>query len=152
MTLQMSTHSPLRLGLLAAGALAAFAFPALAQDAAAPAAEAAAAAPEFASASETAFIFNTLLFLIGGFLVMWMAAGSAVLEAGLLRRVRDDAYPAGVIADAPVGRARRPVARTQAPVGSSSFAPRSRRKGRRRRSSTSCLSMALTPARAMLRM
>jgi hypothetical protein len=39
---------------------------------------------EFAS-PETAFIFNTLLFLIGGFLVMWMAAGFAMLEAGLVR-------------------------------------------------------------------
>ncbi|SDD67421.1 ammonium transporter [Kordiimonas lacus] len=34
---------------------------------------------------ETAYIFNTLLFLIGGFLVMWMAAGFAMLEAGLVR-------------------------------------------------------------------
>jgi Amt family ammonium transporter len=33
----------------------------------------------------SAFIFNTLLFLIGGFLVMWMAAGFAMLEAGLVR-------------------------------------------------------------------
>ena len=82
MTLQMSYKSPLRLGLMAAGALAAFALPALAQDAAAPAAEAAAAAPEFSSAAETAFIFNTLLFLIGGFLVMFMAAGFAMLEIG----------------------------------------------------------------------
>ncbi|WP_050528029.1 ammonium transporter family protein [Pseudorhodobacter aquimaris] len=32
-----------------------------------------------------AFIFNTLLFLIGGFLVFWMAAGFAMLEAGLVR-------------------------------------------------------------------
>lgn len=32
-----------------------------------------------------AFIFNTLLFLIGGFLVMWMAAGFAMLEAGFVR-------------------------------------------------------------------
>jgi Amt family ammonium transporter len=30
-------------------------------------------------------IFNTLLFLVGGFLVMWMAAGFAMLEAGLVR-------------------------------------------------------------------
>ncbi len=30
-------------------------------------------------------IFNTLLFLIGGFLVMFMAAGFAMLEAGLVR-------------------------------------------------------------------
>jgi len=35
--------------------------------------------------AETAFIFNTLLFLIGGFLVMWMAAGFAMLEAGMVR-------------------------------------------------------------------
>ena len=31
------------------------------------------------------FIFNTLLFLMGGFLVMWMAAGFAMLETGLVR-------------------------------------------------------------------
>jgi ammonium transporter, Amt family len=34
---------------------------------------------------ETAYILNTLLFLIGGFLVMWMAAGFAMLEAGSVR-------------------------------------------------------------------
>ncbi len=34
---------------------------------------------------ETAFVFNTLLFLMGGFLVMFMAAGFAMLEAGLVR-------------------------------------------------------------------
>lgn len=33
----------------------------------------------------TGYILNTLLFLIGGFLVMWMAAGFAMLEAGLVR-------------------------------------------------------------------
>ncbi len=38
-----------------------------------------------ASLNNTAYIFNTLLFLIGGFLVMWMAAGFAMLEAGLVR-------------------------------------------------------------------
>ena len=37
------------------------------------------------AANSTKFIFNTLLFLIGGFLVMWMAAGFAMLEAGLVR-------------------------------------------------------------------
>lgn len=37
------------------------------------------------AANSTAFIFNTLLFLIGGFLVMWMAAGFAMLEAGFVR-------------------------------------------------------------------
>ncbi|GAA0487952.1 ammonium transporter [Parasphingorhabdus litoris] len=35
--------------------------------------------------ANVAYIFNTLLFLIGGFLVMWMAAGFAMLEAGLVR-------------------------------------------------------------------
>ena len=35
--------------------------------------------------SHGVFVFNTLLFLIGGFLVMWMAAGFAMLEAGLVR-------------------------------------------------------------------
>ncbi|WP_424933261.1 ammonium transporter [Amaricoccus macauensis] len=36
-------------------------------------------------AEHTVWILNTLLFLIGGFLVMWMAAGFAMLEAGLVR-------------------------------------------------------------------
>ena len=34
--------------------------------------------------SEVSYILNTLLFLIGGFLVMWMAAGFAMLESGLV--------------------------------------------------------------------
>ena len=38
-----------------------------------------------ANATQDAFVFNTLLFLIGGFLVMWMAAGFAMLEAGFVR-------------------------------------------------------------------
>ncbi len=38
-----------------------------------------------AVSDESQFIFNTLLFLIGGFLVMWMAAGFCMLEAGLTR-------------------------------------------------------------------
>lgn len=38
-----------------------------------------------ANAAQDSYIFNTLLFLIGGFLVMWMAAGFAMLEAGLVR-------------------------------------------------------------------
>ena len=38
-----------------------------------------------AAARHHAYIFNTLLFLIGGFLVFWMAAGFAMLEAGLVR-------------------------------------------------------------------
>ncbi len=40
---------------------------------------------EMVAPAETAFIFNTLLFLIGGFLVMWMAAGFAMLESGMVR-------------------------------------------------------------------
>ncbi len=79
MTVSMSLKSSLRTGLTAAAAMAVFALPAFAQEAAE------AAAPEFASAAETAFIFNTLLFLIGGFLVMFMAAGFAMLEAGMVR-------------------------------------------------------------------
>jgi len=35
--------------------------------------------------AEAAFIFNTLSFLMHGFLVMWMAAGFCMLEAGLVR-------------------------------------------------------------------
>ncbi len=62
------------LGGVSGAVLAAFAVPALAQD-----------APEFAKQVDVAYIFNTLLFLIGGFLVMWMAAGFAMLEAGLVR-------------------------------------------------------------------
>jgi Amt family ammonium transporter len=59
---------------LGAALAALAAAPALAQDADA------AAVP-----GHSVFVFNTLLFLIGGFLVMWMAAGFAMLEAGLVR-------------------------------------------------------------------
>ncbi len=34
---------------------------------------------------ETAFVFNTFSFLVNGALVMWMAAGFAMLESGLVR-------------------------------------------------------------------
>ncbi len=45
-----------------------------------------AAGPAAAEVSgETAFVFNTFSFLIHGALVMWMAAGFAMLEAGLVR-------------------------------------------------------------------
>ncbi|MDD7909443.1 MULTISPECIES: ammonium transporter [Pseudovibrio] len=60
------------LSSLSVAALAAMAAPALAQE-----------TPPVSP--ETQYIFNTLLFLIGGFLVMWMAAGFAMLEAGLVR-------------------------------------------------------------------
>ena len=38
-----------------------------------------------AASTDSVFIFNSLLFLIGGFLVFWMAAGFSMLEAGLVR-------------------------------------------------------------------
>ena len=44
--------------------------------------------PSDASAAVTAevsYIFNTFAFLVSGFLVMWMAAGFAMLESGLVR-------------------------------------------------------------------
>ena len=37
--------------------------------------------PANAAAEDTVYVFNTLLFLIGGFLVMWMAAGFAMHAA-----------------------------------------------------------------------
>jgi ammonium transporter, Amt family len=57
--------------LLGGAALTAMPTLALAQDA---------PAPDIAP-----YIFTTLLFLVGGFLVFWMAAGFAMLEAGLVR-------------------------------------------------------------------
>ena len=50
----------------------------------------AAALPTFALAQDAApdiqpYILTTLLFLVGGYLVFWMAAGFAMLEAGLVR-------------------------------------------------------------------
>jgi len=56
-----------------AGALVALPSLGLAQDAAGP------------SSAEFVWIMNTLLFLIGGFLVFFMAAGFAMLEGGLVR-------------------------------------------------------------------
>ena len=43
-------------------------------------------AQESGLSPETRFVFNTLSFLMSGFLVMWMAAGFAMLEAGLVRK------------------------------------------------------------------
>ena len=37
------------------------------------------------AATDTVFILNSLLFLMAGFLVFWMAAGFSMLEAGLVR-------------------------------------------------------------------
>lgn len=41
--------------------------------------------PGINASTDSVFIFNSLLFLIGGFLVFWMAAGFSMLEAGLVR-------------------------------------------------------------------
>jgi Amt family ammonium transporter len=70
------------IGMAAFTVAAMSAVPALAQDAAAaaPAIKATDATP-----ANVDYILNTLLFLMGGFLVMWMAAGFAMLEAGLVR-------------------------------------------------------------------
>ena len=63
--------------IIAGAALASLAAPASAQ--------VASAADLEAVVNNTSFILNTLLFLLGGFLVMWMAAGFAMLEAGIVR-------------------------------------------------------------------
>ncbi len=44
-----------------------------------------ASAVSTALSADSVYIFNTLLFLMMGFLVMWMAAGFAMLEAGMVR-------------------------------------------------------------------
>ena len=67
----------LGLGMLSAAALVTLAEPSLAQDSKK-------VEPE-ALQKEVQYVFNTMLFLIGGFLVMWMAAGFAMLEAGMVR-------------------------------------------------------------------
>jgi Amt family ammonium transporter len=54
--------------------------PILALPALASAQDVAAAVP-----TDVVFILNSLLFLVGGFLVFWMACGFAMLEAGLVR-------------------------------------------------------------------
>lgn len=64
--------------ILIAGCFAAL--PAMAQTA-----DIAALTPAMPVPAESVYIFNTLLFLIGGFLVMFMAAGFSMLEVGLVR-------------------------------------------------------------------
>jgi len=71
--------------ILTVGALIALPTLGLAQETAEVAEVAEVVAEEVAAVVDNAFIFNTLLFLIGGFLVFWMAAGFAMLEAGLVR-------------------------------------------------------------------
>ena len=62
------TIKKLSLGAAVAGALAVLAGPAMAE-----------------VSGETAYVFNTLLFLMCGFMVMFMAAGFAMLESGMVR-------------------------------------------------------------------
>ncbi len=71
------TTKLLGLGAASAAATAVLVEPGLAQDAKT-------VEPE-ALQKEVQYVFNTMLFLIGGFLVMWMAAGFAMLEAGMVR-------------------------------------------------------------------
>ncbi len=66
-------------GKIAAGSAAIAAITALS------AGVAVAAPADTMSAAEIKYIFNTFSFLVCGFLVMWMAAGFAMLEAGLVR-------------------------------------------------------------------
>ena len=66
----------LKLSSLSTAALL-IAAPVLAQDAAAEATG--------EPAAQTVYILNSFLFLVTGFLVMWMAAGFTMLEAGLVR-------------------------------------------------------------------
>jgi ammonium transporter, Amt family len=68
-----------QVGLAASAAFLALSAHSLAQDAAEQV-----TAPADVPA-HSIFVFNSLLFLIGGFLVMWMAAGFSMLEAGLVR-------------------------------------------------------------------
>ena len=73
----------IRRTLLIGAALAALPVAGLAQETTVVVEEAEAVAPGFDEIGP--YIMTTLLFLIGGFLVMWMAAGFAMLEAGLVR-------------------------------------------------------------------
>ncbi len=70
-------------GLGLAALAAALPLAGLAQETVVVVEEAEAAAPPFDEIGP--YIMTTLLFLIGGFLVFWMAAGFAMLEAGLVR-------------------------------------------------------------------
>lgn len=73
----------LRKTLLIGVAFAALPVAGLAQESVVVVDEAEAVAPGFDEIGP--YIMTTMLFLIGGFLVMWMAAGFAMLEAGLVR-------------------------------------------------------------------
>ena len=75
----MKTHNLKNAAWALAAGAATMAGTAIGQDAAPVEAVSTAAAPD------TQFVFNTLLFLIMGMVVMFMAAGFCMLEAGLVR-------------------------------------------------------------------
>ena len=75
----MKLKTTLALGI----AFAALPMMGIAQDTTAAADAAAEVAPTFDEIGP--YLMTTLLFLVGGFLVFWMAAGFAMLEAGLVR-------------------------------------------------------------------
>ncbi|SFZ85097.1 ammonium transporter, Amt family [Devosia enhydra] len=81
----ISKFSPKLCGTAALASLV-LAFPVLAQEATAPAEAAEAAEAVLTGVSvDVVFILNSLLMLIGGFLVFFMAAGFAMVEAGMVR-------------------------------------------------------------------
>jgi Amt family ammonium transporter len=83
---KMKSFTPLRLCGTAALASLLIAMPALAQEAVAPVVTEEAAEAVLAGVSvDVVFILNSLLMLIGGFLVFFMAAGFAMVEAGMVR-------------------------------------------------------------------
>ncbi len=75
----------LRVGASVGALLLATMVPAFAQEAEAVAEAVETVAAGSGVSEETAYVFNTFLFLVCGFLVMWMAAGFCMLEAGLVR-------------------------------------------------------------------
>ncbi len=81
---QMTRSTTLSSTLFVAAALAVLPVAGLAQDTAVVVEDAGAIAGAGVPA-EVAWILNSLLFLMAGFLVFWMAAGFAMLEAGLVR-------------------------------------------------------------------
>ncbi len=78
----LTLMTPMRTAL---AAMLTFIVGGLALSGAAFAQDPAAAAATTELTADGKYIMNTLLFLIGGFLVMWMAAGFTMLEAGMVR-------------------------------------------------------------------
>lgn len=81
----------MRKSTLSLAAVATLALPGLAL-----AQETAAAAPAGAAATDTVFILNSLLFLVGGFLVFWMAAGFAMSHPRQLKAAPSGWFSRGI--------------------------------------------------------